>query len=78
MERTVTVTIPRRGSDMPLKVGDKVRLKKSNRDLFPVRIRNKEMVHRMKRKKFVPYFKVVFASASIPGQFNFHIQPANF
>jgi hypothetical protein len=74
----VTVTIPARSAEWPMfKVGEKVRLKKSNYTLFRKRLKPHFAVARMKKKPFVPYFRISYVGSN-PGQYNLHLVPGNF
>jgi len=57
-----------------LKVGDKIKMK--NR--LPIkRIQNKELVARLRRKKFVPYFVCISVDRQ-PDYCSINIKPYNF
>ena len=81
MSEAVSITFSRNNNSLfPCKVGDRIRLKKSSYDLFPVRIKRKQMVARLLKKKFIPYFKVTFADVDslYPHHFKAHLKPLNF
>lgn len=76
--QTVTITIPRRQERTPFKVGEKVRLGPKSFMRRLKRIKTREMVARMKGKKFHPTFIVTYAQSDNPLQFNAHLKPYNF
>jgi hypothetical protein len=81
MSEAVSITISRQENKfVPCKVGDRIRLKKSSYEMFPVRIKRKQMVARLMKKKFIPYFKVTFADVDnlYPHHFTAHLKPHNF
>lgn len=78
MEPGVSITIKRRVEVNPIKVGDKIKLAKSSRDIFRARLKPREMVYRMLKKKFVPTFIVTAVYSAAPWQFNANMIPYNF
>lgn len=80
MDGLVTVTIPKRQELTPFKVGDKIMAGASTKKLLRrfSRIKSREMVCRMLKKKFEPIFIVVATNSLLPGQFNATLRPFNF
>lgn len=75
----VTITIPARSAERSMfNIGERVRLKKSSYSLFRKRIKPRMMVARMKKKVFIPYFRISYVSDNTPGQYNIHLKPDNF
>lgn len=77
MDGSVSVIFNHIPKFSPLCVGEKVIVKNEGRNLAPIRVRNKEMVYRLLKKKFRP--KMIITHVWNEGGNNhIHLKPYNF